>query len=177
MKGKIKNCKHCNNEYTSENGNQSYCSDVCRQQAYYKRHNIVRPRNYMNVNTQFTPSNNIPVTDQNVNDIKPAPVQEVKPLIEGINKHINTDNIGAILEQMNKTHQAQMEAMETRLKLAFAQEKHEQEKQAKNEIIAKLRKEIQELENKSDINTSQLLGGLSNVFAGIDIQDLFKAKA
>ena len=78
---------------------------------------------------------------------------------------------------MNKTHQAQMEAMETRLKLSFAQEKHEREKEAKDEVISRLQKEIKDMENKSSIDTGTVLGGLSNIIAGMDIKDLLKAQA
>ena len=42
----IRNCKHCAKQYQAGNSNQSYCCDVCRQQAYYKRHDIDRFRNY-----------------------------------------------------------------------------------------------------------------------------------
>jgi hypothetical protein len=78
---------------------------------------------------------------------------------------------------MNKTHQAQMEAMETRLKLSFAQEKHEREKEAKDEVISRLQKDIKDMEKKSSIDTTTVLGGLSNIIAGMDIKDLLKAQA
>jgi hypothetical protein len=131
MKVRMKDCKNCGKEYGATNGNQLYCCDVCRQQAYYKRHGIdrsQRPAYGTNVNHQFTAINGIsPKTDVNpptkeIEQISPAPVTQVKPLMETSPKTINSDNFGAILEQMNKTHQAQMEAMETRLKLSFAQE-------------------------------------------------------
>ena len=186
MKVRMKDCHNCGKQYGATNGNQLYCCDVCRQQAYYKRHGIdrsQRPVYGTNVNHQFTAINGIsPKTDVNpptkeIEQITPAPVTPIKPLMETSSKTINTDNLGAILEQMNKTHQAQMEAMESRLKLSFAQEKHEREKEAKDEVILRLQKEIKDMENKSSIDTSTVLGGLSNVIAGMDIKDLLKAQA
>lgn len=186
MKVRMKDCQNCGKQYGATNGNQLYCCDVCRQQAYYKRHGIdrsQRPAYGTNVNHQFTAINGIsPKTDVNaptkeIEQIIPAPVTQVKPLMEASPKTINSDNFGAILEQMNKTHQAQMEAMETRLKLSFAQEKHEREKEAKDEVISRLQKEIQDMEKKSSIDTGTVLGGLSNIIAGMDIKDLLKAQA
>lgn len=183
MKVRMKDCKHCGKQYGAENGNQSYCCDVCRQQAYYKRHGIDRSQRPIygnNVNHQFTPINgtsdksdvNPPTKTQE--PINMAPVTQVRPLIETSSKAITNDNFGAILEQMNKTHQAQMEAMETRLQLSFAQEKHERVKQAKDEVISRLQKELKDKKGQSDINTNQVLGGLSNIVAGIDLKDLLK---
>jgi hypothetical protein len=78
---------------------------------------------------------------------------------------------------MNKTHQAQMEAMETRLKLSFAQQLHEQELNARADVILRLEKELKEKENQSDINTSQVLGGLTTILSGIDVSSLIKPQA
>lgn len=185
MKLRMKDCKHCGKQYGAENGNQSYCCDVCRQQAYYKRHGIDRSQRPIygnNVNNGFTPIN-APSHNNDVNPIvstlepiKPAPVMEVKPLIETSVKTLTNDNFGAILEQMNKTHQAQMEAMETRLKLTFAQQTHEREKQAREEVILKLQKEIDDMGKKSDINTTTVLSGLSNMIGGVNIADMLKAQ-
>lgn len=186
MKVRMKDCQNCGKQYGATNGNQLYCCDVCRQQAYYKRHGIdrsQRPIYGTNVNHQFTPiTQPTPKTDVNpptkeIKQITPAKVTEVKPLIETSLKTTSMDNFGAILEQMNKTHQAQMEAMETRLKLSFAQEKHEREKEAKDEVISRLQKEIKDMEKKSNIDTNVVLGGLSNIIAGMDIKDLLKAQA
>lgn len=184
MKVRMKDCKNCGKEYGATNGNQLYCCDVCRQQAYYKRHNIDRSGGNVNpMFTQFTPINGIsPKNDVNnitkeLEQITPAPVTLVKPLIETSSKTINTDNFGAILEQMNKTHQAQMEAMETRLKLTFAQEKHEVEKRAKEDIISQLQAELKDKERKSTIDTNTVLAGLSNIMAGTDIKELLKGQA
>ena len=181
----IRNCKHCAKQYEAGNSNQSYCCDVCRQQAYYQRHGIERFRNHPHfvkigdVNPKFTeivaPSDKNDVNE--VKEITPAVVMPVTPLIQTPPKNFNNDNFGAVLEQMNKTHQAQMEAMETRLKLSFAQEKHEREKEAKDEVISRLQKEIKDMENKSSIDTGTVLGGLSNIIAGMDIKDLLKAQA
>lgn len=186
MKVTMKDCHNCGKQYGATNGNQLYCSDVCRQQAYYKRHGIDRSQRsgyFTRVNPQFTAINDIsPKTDVNpptkeFEQITPAPVTQVKPLIETSSKTMYSDNIGAILEQMNKTHQAQMEAMESRLKLSFAQDQHEREKQAKDEVISRLQKEIKEMENKSSVDTGQVLGGLSNIISGIDIKDLLNSQA
>mgnify|MGYP007090467176 CR=1 FL=1 len=186
MKLRMQNCENCGKQYGATNGNQKYCRDVCKQQAYYKRHGIDRSRRpfYVNnVNPGFTriiePTaiSDVNPPTKEIEQITPAPVTQVKPLIESSPKTINSDNFGAILEQMNKTHQAQMEAMETRLKLSFAQEKHEREKEAKDEVISRLQKEIKDMENKSSIDTGTVLSGLSNVIAGIDIKDLLKAQA
>lgn len=186
MKVRMKDCKNCGKQYGATNGNQSYCCDVCRQQAYYKRHGIdrsQRPIYGTNVNHQFTPTNEIsPKTDVNpptkeIEQITPTTATQVKPLMETSSKTITMDNFGAILEQMNKTHQAQMEAMEIRLKLSFAQDQHEREKQAKDEVISRLQKEIKDMEKKSSIDTNVVLGGLSNIVAGMDIKDLLKAEA
>jgi hypothetical protein len=194
----MKNCKHCEKQYGAENANQYYCCDVCRQQAYYKRHGIDRsqrgiygyqgnryvtsqPHTY--VNPQFTPINN-PTGKDDVNpptkeieQLNQAPVSPVAPLIEtkGV-RSVTIDNFGAILEQMNKTHQAQMEAMETRLKLSFAQEQHLREKEAKEKLILQLQDDIKEMKNKSSIDTQTVLGGLSNMIAGIDIEKFLKAQ-
>jgi hypothetical protein len=185
MKVRMKNCKHCQKQYGATNSNQSYCCDVCRQQAYYQRHGIERYRNYTNgvkignVNPTFTEI--VPLSDKNdVNETKeitPAVVTPVTPLIQHTPKNTTHDNFGAVLEQMNKTHQAQMEAMETRLKLSFAQQLHEQELNARADVISRLQKELKDKENQSDINTSQVLGGLTTMLSGIDVSDLIKAKA
>jgi len=185
MKVRMKNCKHCQKQYGATNSNQSYCCDVCRQQAYYQRHGIERYRNYTNgvkignVNPTFTEI--VPLSDKNdVNEVKeitPAPVTTVTPLIQHSSKNMSHDNFGPVLEQMNKTHQAQMEAMETRLKLSFAQQLHEQELNARADVISRLQKELKDKENQSDINTSQVLGGLTTMLSGIDVSDLIKAKA
>lgn len=189
MKVRMKDCKNCDKQYGASNGNQLYCCDVCRQQAYYKRHGIdrsKRPAYVTNVNpgfTEFTAINGIsPKTDVNpptkeIEQITPAPVTQVKPLMETSSKTINHDNFGAILEQMNKTHQAQMEAMETRLRLTFAQEQHQREKQSKEEVISRLQKEIKDMEKKSNIDTNLVLGGLSNIISGMDIKELLKSQA
>ena len=181
----IRNCKHCQKQYEAGNSNQSYCCDVCRQQAYYQRHGIERFRNHPHfvkigdVNPTFTEI--VPPSDKSdVNEVKeitPAVVMPVTPLIQTPPKNFNNDNFGAVLEQMNKTHQAQMEAMETRLKLSFAQQLHEQELNAKADVISRLQKELKDKENQSDINTSQVLGGLTTMLSGIDVSDLIKAKA
>jgi len=181
----IRNCKHCAKQYEAGNSNQSYCCDVCRQQAYYQRHGIERFRNHPHfvkigdVNPKFTeivaPSDKNDVNE--VKEITPAVVTPVTPLIQTPPKNFNNDNFGAVLEQMNKTHQAQMEAMETRLKLSFAQTLHEQELNAKADVISRLQKELKDKENQSDINTSQVLGGLTTMLSGIDVSDLIKAKA
>ena len=181
----IRNCKHCAKQYEAGNSNQSYCCDVCRQQAYYQRHGIERFRNHPHfvkigdVNPKFTEI--VAPSDKNdVNEVKaitPAEVMPVTPLIQTPPKNFNNDNFGAVLEQMNKTHQAQMEAMETRLKLSFAQQLHEQEMNAKADVISRLQKEIKDMENKSSIDTGTVLGGLSNIIAGMDIKDLLKAQA
>lgn len=189
MKVRMKDCKNCNKQYGATNGNQLYCCDVCRQQAYYKRHGIDRSIGYVrpfigeSVNHTFTPITGISEkTDVNpikkeIEQITPAPVTNVTPLIQHTPKNTTHDNIGAVLEQMNKTHQAQMEAMETRLKLSFAQQLHEQELNAKADVISRLQKELKDKENQSDINTSQVLGGLTTMLSGIDVSDLIKAKA
>ena len=188
MQPKMKICKNCIKPYGATNSNQSYCCDVCRQQAYYKRHGIHRPKNYIqsvrtpNVNHTFTPiteikQNAVNELNKEIEQITPAPVNNVTPLIQTTHKTMNNDNLSALLEQMNKTHQAQMEAMETRLKLSFAQEKHERELEAKDEVISRLQKEIKDMENKSSIDTGTVLGGLSNIIAGMDIKDLLKAQA
>jgi hypothetical protein len=181
----IRNCKHCTKQYQAGNSNQSYCCDVCRQQAYYKRHGIDRYRNFTNgvnigdVNPKFTeilaPSDKNDVNE--VKEITPAVVMPVTPLIQTPSKNFNNDNFGAVLEQMNKTHQAQMEAMETRLKLSFAQTLHEQEMNAKADVILRLQNELKDKQNQSDINTSQVLGGLTTMLSGIDISDLMKSSA
>ena len=181
----IRNCKHCTKQYEAGNSNQSYCCDVCRQQAYYKRHGIDRYRNFTNgvnigdVNPKFTeivaPSDKNDVNE--VKEITPAVVTPVTPLIQHTPRNTTHDNFGAVLEQMNKTHQAQMEAMETRLKLSFAQQLHEQELNARADVISRLQKELKDKENQSDINTSQVLGGLTTMLSGIDVSDLIKAKA
>jgi len=185
MKTTTRNCKHCNNQYQAGNSNQSYCRDVCRQQAYYKRHGIDRYRNYPNgvkiadVNPKFTEI--VALSDKNdVNEAKeitPAVVTPVTPLIQNAPKNINGDNFGAILEQMNKTHQAQMEAMETRLKLSFEQDKHEREKQSLTDVISRLERELKDKKGQTDINTNQVLGGLTSMFTGVDIGDLIKSQA
>lgn len=188
MQPKMKICKNCIKPYGATNSNQSYCCDVCRQQAYYKRHGIDRPKNYIqslttpHVNHTFTPiieikENAVNESKKEIEQITPAPVNNVTPLIQTTHKTMNNDNLSALLEQMNKTHQAQMEAMEIRLKLSFAQQLHEKEKQAKDDVISRLESEIKEKENKSDISTSQVLGGLTAMISGIDINDLIKAKA
>lgn len=186
MKLRIKDCKHCGKQYGAENGNQLYCCDVCRQQAYYKRHGIDRSQRpeYLNyVNRGFTPinalsdNNDVNRSISTFEPIKPAPVMEVKPLIETSVKTLTNDHFGAIVEQMNKTHQAQMEAMETRLKLSFAQQTHEREKQVQDELILKLQKEIEDMSKKSDINTSVVLSGLSNMIGGANLQDMLKTKS
>jgi len=186
MKVRMKDCKYCNKQYGATNGNQSYCCDVCRQQAYYKRHGIDRSIGYVrpfigeNVNHTFTPITGISEkNDVNIptKEITPAPVTNVTPLIQHTPKNTTHDNFGAVLEQMNKTHQAQMEAMETRLKLSFAQTLHEQELNAKADVILRLQKELKDKENQSDINTSQVLGGLTTMLSGIDISDLIKPSA
>ena len=181
----IRNCKHCTKQYEAGNSNQSYCCDVCRQQAYYKRHGIDRYRNFTNgvkignVNPTFTEI--VPLSDKNdVNEAKeitPAVVTPVTPLIQHTPKNTTHDNFGAVLEQMNKTHQAQMEAMETRLKLSFAQQLHEQELNARADVISRLQKELKDKENQSDINTSQVLGGLTTILSGIDVNSLIKPQA
>jgi hypothetical protein len=185
MKVRMKNCKHCQKQYGATNSNQSYCCDVCRQQAYYQRHGIERYRNYTNgvkignVNPTFTEI--LPLSDKNdVNEVKeitPAPVTTVTPLIQHSSKNMSHDNFGPVLEQMNKTHQAQMEAMETRLKLSFAQQLHEQELNARADVISRLEKELKDKENQSDINTSQVLGGLTTILSGIDVSSLIKPQA
>ena len=185
MKVRMKNCKHCQKQYGATNSNQSYCCDVCRQQAYYQRHGIERFRNHPHfvkigdVNPMFTGIGAL--SDKNdVNEAKeitPAEVMPVTPLIQHTPRNTTHDNFGAVLEQMNKTHQAQMEAMETRLKLSFAQTLHEQELNAKADVISRLQKELKDKENQSDINTSQVLGGLTTMLSGIDVNDLIKAKA
>jgi len=185
MKTTTRNCKHCNNQYQAGNSNQSYCRDVCRQQAYYKRHGIDRYRNFTNgvnigdVNPKFTEI--VALSDKNdVNEVKqviPAPVMPVTPLIQNTPKNVTQDNFGAVLEQMNKTHQAQMESMETRLKLSFAQLLHEQEKKALDDVILRLQNELKEKQGQSDINTSQVLGGLTTMLSGIDISDLIKTNS
>jgi hypothetical protein len=181
----IRNCKHCAKQYEAGNSNQSYCRDVCRQQAYYQRHGIERFRNHPHfvkigdVNPKFTeivaPSdkNDVNVTKE----ITPAVVTPVTPLIQYGPKNTTHDNFGAVLEQMNKTHQAQMEAMETRLKLSFAQTLHEQELNAKADVILRLQNELKDKQNQSDINTSQVLGGLTTMISGIDIADLIKTNS
>jgi len=181
----IRNCKHCAKQYEAGNSNQSYCRDVCRQQAYYQRHGIERFRNHPHfvkigdVNPKFTeivaPSDKNDVNE--VKEITPAVVMPVTPLIQTPTKNFNNDNFGAVLEQMNKTHQAQMEAMETRLKLSFAQTLHEQEMNAKADVILRLQNELKDKQNQSDINTSQVLGGLTTMLSGIDISDLMKSSA
>ena len=181
----IRNCKHCAKQYEAGNSNQSYCCDVCRQQAYYKRHGIDRYRNFTNgvnigdVNPKFTeivaPSDKNDVNE--VKEITPAVVMPVTPLIQTPSKNFNNDNFGAVLEQMNKTHQAQMEAMETRLKLSFAQTLHEQEMKSQADVISRLQKELKEKQGQSDINTSQVLGGLTTMLSGIDISDLIKTNS
>jgi hypothetical protein len=112
-----------------------------------------------------------------VKEITPAPVMPVTPLIQYTPKNVTHDNFGAVLEQMNKTHQAQMEAMETRLKLSFAQTLHEQEKKALDDVISRLQTTLKEKQNQSDVNTSQVLGGLTTMLSGIDISDLMKPSA
>ena len=181
----IRNCKHCAKQYEAGNSNQSYCCDVCRQQAYYQRHGIERFRNHPHfvkigdVNPKFTeivaPSDKSDVNA--TKEITPAVVTPVTPLIQYGPKTTTHDNFGAVLEQMNKTHQAQMEAMETRLKLSFAQTLHEQELNAKADVISRLQKELKDKENQSDINTSQVLGGLTTMLSGIDISDLIKTNS
>ena len=183
MKVRIKNCKHCTKQYGATNSNQSYCCDVCRQQAYYQRHGIERYRNYTNgvkigdVNPMFTGIGALSdKSDVNeVKEITPAVVTPVTPLIQYTPKNVTHDNFGAVLEQMNKTHQAQMEAMETRLKLSFAQTLHEQEKKALDDVISRLQTTLKEKQNQSDINTSQVLGGLTTMLSGVDIADLIKS--
>ena len=181
----IRNCKHCAKQYEAGNSNQSYCRDVCRQQAYYQRHGIERFRNHPHfvkigdVNPKFTeivaPSDKNDVNE--VKEITPAVVTPVTPLIQHTPKNTTHDNFGAVLEQMNKTHQAQMEAMETRLKLSFAQQLHEQELNARADVISRLQKELKDKENQSDINTSQVLGGLTTILSGIDVSTLIKSQA
>jgi len=187
---KNRNCKHCQKQYEPGNSNQSYCCDVCRQQAYYVRHGIQRFRNYRDdylisqngvkiggVNPKFTeivaPSDKNDVNE--VKEIVPAPVTSVTPLIQYTPKNVTHDNFGAVLEQMNKTHQAQMEAMETRLKLSFAQTLHEQEMKSQADVISRLQATLKEKQNQSDINTSQVLGGLTTMLSGVDIKDLIKS--
>jgi hypothetical protein len=186
MKVRMKDCKNCGKQYGATNGNQSYCCDVCRQQAYYKRHGIdrsQRPIYGTNVNHQFTPiidstpKNDVNAPTKEIEQIAPAPVTQVAPLITTSYKNINADNFGAILEQMNKTHQAQMEAMETRLKLSFEQERHEREKQAKDEVISRLQNELKSQKDKSTIDTNQVLGGLTAMFSGVDVSELLKGQA
>ena len=186
MKVRMKDCHNCGKQYGATNGNQLYCCDVCRQQAYYKRHGIdrsQRPIYGTNVNHQFTPitgisdKSDVNTPTKEIPQITPAPVTTVTPLIQHGPKNLSHDNFGPVLEQMNKTHQAQMEAMETRLKLSFAQQLHEQELNAKADVILRLQKELKDKENQSDINTSQVLGGLTTMLSGIDISDLIKAKA
>ena len=115
MKVRMKDCKNCGKQYGATNGNQLYCCDVCRQQAYYKRHGIdrsQRPIYGTNVNHQFTPiTQPTPKTDVNpptkeIEQITPAKVTQVKPLIETSLKTTSMDNFTAILEQMNNTHPA-----------------------------------------------------------------------
>ena len=181
----IRNCKHCQKQYEAGNSNQSYCCDVCRQQAYYQRHGIERFRNHPHfvkigdVNPKFTEI--VPPSDKSdVNEVKEitrAVVTPVTPLIQHTPKNVNQDNFGAVLEQMNKTHQAQMESMETRLKLSFAQLLHEQEKKALDDVISRLQKELKEKQNQSEINTGQVLGGLTTMLSGIDIADLIKTNS
>jgi hypothetical protein len=112
-----------------------------------------------------------------VKEITPAVVTPVTPLIQYTPKNVTHDNFGAVLEQMNKTHQAQMEAMETRLKLSFAQTLHEQEKKALDDVISRLQTTLKEKQNQSDINTSQVLGGLTTMLSGVDISDLIKTNS
>jgi hypothetical protein len=186
MKVRMQDCKNCGKQYGATNGNQSYCCNVCRQQAYYKRHGIDRSIGYVrpligdNVNHTFTPITGISdKSDVNTptKEINPAPVTTVTPLIQHSPKNLSHDNFGPVLEQMNKTHQAQMEAMETRLKLSFAQQLHEQELNARADVILRLEKELKEKENQSDINTSQVLGGLTTILSGIDVNSLIKPQA
>ena len=186
MKLRMKDCKNCNKQYGATNGNQLYCCDVCRQQAYYKRHGIdrsQRPEYGTDVNHKFTAINGISLkTDVNpikkeVEQIEQYQATTTTPLISHAPKNTSHDNFTVIFEQMNKTHQAQMEAMETRLKLSFAQQLHEREKEAKDEVISRLQKELKDKENQSDINTSQVLGGLTTILSGMDVSDLVKAKA
>ena len=191
MKSRMKICKQCQKQYASTNGNQSYCSNVCRQQGYYRRHEIDRssfpynvfpndkPKLVNNTFTRFTPMMGNVVNQENtvletLEPLEPAKVNKVAPLIETSYKALNTDNFAPILEQMNKTHQAQMEAMEMRLKQTFAQTLHEREIKEKLDVISRLQDELQAKASKSDINTQQLIGGLSNVIAGIDIKDILK---
>ena len=183
MKTKIQICKNCNKEYKAKNGNQLYCCDVCRQQAYYKRHGIdrsFRPIYGNNVNQGFTPvvdtSKKIEINEikKESEPIQPAPVTPVPALINSNSKSINSDNFHAILEQMNKTHQAQMEAMEIRLKLSFEQDKHEREKQAKEKVISELNEKIDEMNNKSNIDTNQVILGLTSILNGMDIKEFLK---
>lgn len=165
MKLQTQICKNCLNQYESTNGNQSYCCKTCKQEAYYKRYEINRPfpKNLKTrVNQSFTP---ITGPDQEI---------QVKPLPQLSHMTVNGDNFNAVLEQMNKTHQAQMEAMETRLKSTFAQTIHENEIREKETVILRLTKELKEKSNNSDINTNHVLAGLSNVIAGIDLKDLLK---
>lgn len=190
MKVRMKICKQCEKQYASTNGNQSYCSNVCRQQGYYKRHDIDRsfPHNIFpndrskivnNTFTRFAPMIGDVVNQENpvlepLEPLEPAKVNKVSPLIETSHKGLNIDNFVPILEQMNKTHQAQMEAMEMRLKQTFAQTLHEREIKEKLDVISRLQDELQSFKSKSDINTQQLIGGLSNVIAGIDLKDILK---
>ena len=189
MKVRMQDCKNCGKQYGATNGNQSYCCDVCRQQAYYKRHGIDRSIGYVrpligeNVNNTFTPitgiseKTDVNTTTKEIPQITPAPVTTVTPLIQHSPKNMSHDNFGPVLEQMNKTHQAQMEAMETRLKLSFAQQLHEQELNAKADVISRLQQELKDKENQSDINTSQVLGGLTTMLSGIDVNSLIKPQA
>jgi hypothetical protein len=186
MKVRMQDCKNCGKQYGATNGNQSYCCNVCRQQAYYKRHGIDRSIGYVrpligeNVNHTFTPITGISdKSDVNIptKEITPAPVTTVTPLIQHSSKNMSHDNFGPVLEQMNKTHQAQMEAMETRLKLSFAQQLHEQELNARADVISRLQQELKDKENQSDINTSQVLGGLTTILSGIDVSSLIKPQA
>ena len=100
MKVRMKDCKNCGKQYGATNGNQSYCCDVCRQQAYYKRHGIdrsQRPIYGANVNHQFTPiidstpKNDVNAPTKEIEQIAPAPVTQVAPLIGRSYKNINAD--------------------------------------------------------------------------------------
>ena len=182
MKTYINYCRHCKKQYSGTNVMQRYCSDVCRQQGYYARHGIERIR-VNTINPRFTANNTLSgINDVNIETkeipmIKPAETTPIQPLFENNVKTPAPDNFGAILEQMNKTHQAQMEAMETRLKLSFAQERHIDALNSKEAQIKELQETIKEKESKSNIDTAQLISGLSNVVGGLNINDLLKTKS
>lgn len=172
---KVQVCKHCNKNYEAYNGNQLYCCDVCRQQAYYIRHGIdrsQRPIYGVNVNSGFTPvldqsqKTDVNPPTKEIEQITPAPVTQVTPLIATSSKNITSENFGAILEQMNKTHQAQIEALESRLRLSFEQDRHQREKQAQDDLILQLNKKIKESDEKSSIDTMQVINGLTAILNG-----------